>query len=122
MDVNVKRKVEIEVEFLKSLNMHENRDKALTDMILKVKTIEESEYLYEVYLMPIEEISKEIKRYDSSIPKLDELKFVNELCKRYNVDRKAIIKRIQNVRRINRYLKEKNVMLKQTSEEKGKRK
>ena len=107
MEVNIKRKVEIEREFAKLLNIFENRDKAL--MILKIKTIEESEYLYEVYLMPIEEISKEIKRYDSSSPKLDAVKFVDELCKRYNVDRETVVKRIQNVRRINRYLKENNM-------------
>ena len=122
MYVNFKRMVEIEREFLKSLNMYENRDKALTDMILKVKTIEESEYLYEAYLMPIEEISKEIKRYDSSSPRLDELKFVNDLCKRYNVDRRTIVKRIQNVRTVNRYLKLKKMELNQVKEENSKRK
>ena len=122
MDVNFKRMVEIEREFLKSLNMYENRDKALTDMILKVKTIEESEYLYEAYIMPIEEISKEIKRYDSSSPRLDELKFVNDLCKRYNVDRRTIVKRIQNVRTVNRYLKLKKMELNQIEEENSKRK
>ena len=122
MDVNFKRMVEIEREFLKSLNIYENRDKALTDMILKVKTIEESEYLYEAYIMPIEEISKEIKRYDSSSPRLDELKFVNDLCKRYNVDRRTIVKRIQNVRTVNRYLKLKKMELNQTEEENSKRK
>ena len=122
MDVNFKRMVEIERDFLKSLNIYENRDKALTDMILKVKTIEESEYLYEAYLMPIEEISKEIKRYDSSRPRLDELKFVNDLCKRYNVDRRTIVKRIQNVRTVNRYLKLKKMELNQIEEENSKRK
>lgn len=111
MELNVKRKVEIEAEFAKALDIFENRDKALKDMISKIKTIEESEYLFEVYQMPIEEISKEIKRYDSSYPRLDELKFVNDLCKRYNVERRTIVKRIQNVRRVNRYLKEKDKTL-----------
>ena len=120
MDLNVKRKVEIEVEFAKLLNIFENRDKALTDMILKIKTIEESEYLYEAYLMPIEEISKEIKRYDNSCPRLDEVKFVDNLKERYNVDRRTVVKRIQNIRRINRYLREKNMGL--NTDEKVKRK
>lgn len=120
MELNIKRKVEIEAEFAKLLNLFENRDKALTDMILKIRTIEESEYLYETYLMPIEEISKEIKRYDSSHPKLDEIRFVNELCKKYDVDRKTVVKRIQNVRRINRYIREKNMGL--NADEKVKRK
>ena len=116
MDLNYKRMLEIEVEFAKSLSTHENRDKALTDMILKIKTIEESEYLYEVYLMPSEEILKEISRYDSSSPKLDELKFVNSLCERYNVGRKDIVKRIKNVRTVNRYLKLKKMDLNQCYE------
>jgi len=77
-------------------------------------------YILEAYQIPIEEISKEIKRYDSSRPKLDEIKFVNELCKKYDVDRKTIIQRIQNVRRISRYLKEKNMSL--NTDEKVKRK
>ena len=122
MEVNFKRMVEIEREFLKSLNMYENRDKALTDMILKVKTIEESEYLYEAYLMPIEEISKEIKRYDSSRPRLDAVKLVDNLCERYNVDRNTIVKRIQNVRTVNRYLKLKKMELNQIEEENSRRK
>ena len=120
MELNIKRKVEIEREFAKLLNIFENRDKALTDMILKIKTIEESEYLYEVYLMPIEEISKEIKRYDSSHPRLDGVKFVDNLKERYHVDRETIVKRIQNVRKINRYLREKNMGL--NTDEKIKRK
>lgn len=122
MELNIKRKVEIEAEFAKLLNIFENRDKALTDMILKVKTIEESEYLYEAYLMPIEEISKEIKRYDSGSPRLDAVKFVDNLKGRYNVDRRTIVKRIQNVRRISRYLRENNMVLNQTNEDNSRRK
>jgi len=109
MELNIKRKVEIEREFAKALCIFENRDKALTDMILKIRTIEESEYLYEVYLMPIEDIYKEIKRYDNSCPKLDAVKFVDNLKEKYNVERETVVKRIQNVRRINRYLKENNM-------------
>ena len=111
MEVSIERKVKIEAEFAKSLSVYENRDKALTDMILKIKTIEESEYLYEVYLMPIEEILKEISRYDSSSPRLDAVKLVDNLCERYNVDRKTIVKRIQNVRTVNRFLKLKKMDL-----------
>ena len=53
--------------------------------------------------MPIDEITEEINKYDNSYPKLDELEFVNNLCKKYNVDKKAIIERIRNVRVINKY-------------------
>lgn len=122
MELNIKRKVEIEVEFAKLLNIFENRDKALKEMISEIRTIEESEYLYEVYLMPIEDIYKEIKRYDNSCPKLDAVKFVDDLKERYHVDRETVVKRIQNVRRINRYLREKNMGLNTDEQENIKRK
>lgn len=65
---------------------------------------------------------KKLKDYDSSHPKLDELKFVNDLCERYGVGRNAIIQRIQDVRKINRYLKENVAKSNPIEEEKVKRK
>lgn len=41
MELSIRKKVEIEREFAKALCIFENRDKALTDMILKIRTIEE---------------------------------------------------------------------------------
>lgn len=111
MEISIERKIEIEREFSKLLDIFENRDKALKNMISEIRTIEESEYLYEVYLMPFEEISREIKKYDSSFPRSDAGKFVDNLCERYKVDRKTVVNRIQNVRRVNRYLNEKDKSL-----------
>lgn len=71
--------------------------------------------------MPIEQISRAIKMYDSSSPKLDAVKFVDDLCERYGVDRETIVKRIQNVRRINKYLKENNIGLNPDKQENIKR-
>jgi len=122
MELSIERKVEIEREFTNLLNIFENRDKALKEMISEIRTIEESEYLYEAYLMPIEEIYKEIKRYDNSCPMLDAVKFVDNLKERYHVDRKTVVKRIQNVRRINRYIREKNMGLNTDEQENIKRK
>ena len=51
----------------------------------------------------MEEISKEVDRYDSSSPKLDELKFVDDLSKKYNVEIFMIIRRIKDVRKINQF-------------------
>lgn len=78
-------------------------------------------YILEAYQMPIEQISRAIKMYDSSSPKLDAVKFVDDLCERYGVDRETIVKRIQNVRRINKYLKENNMGLNPDKQENIKR-
>ena len=122
MEVSIERKVEIEKEFAKILNSGIPRKEALAYIVLKISTIKEAAYMFEAYQMPIEEISKEIKRYDSSSPKLDAVKLVDNLCERYNVDRKTIVKRIQNVRTVNRYLKLKKMELNQIEEENSKRK
>ena len=45
-----------------------------------------------------------------------------EFKEKYNVDRKTIVKRIQNVRRINRYIREKNINLNTDEQENIKRK
>ena len=56
-------------------------------------------------LMPLGEISRAIREYDESSPKMDELKFVKELAEKYNVKKGQVITRIQHVRRINNKLR-----------------
>lgn len=68
-------------------------------------SLKDLEYLVDAYLMPFDEINKHIDRYDSSLPKLDAIKFVNELASTYNVDKDKIIRRIQEVRNINKVIK-----------------
>lgn len=68
-------------------------------------SLKDLEYLVDAYLMPFDEINKHIDRYDSSHPKLDAMKFVNELASTYNVDKDKIIRRIQEVRNINKVIK-----------------
>lgn len=46
-----------------------------------------------------------ISLYDSSHPKLNEIKFVEELASTYNVDKNKIINRIKAVRNINKLIK-----------------
>ena len=125
MELSTRQKVEIEMEFLKEINNGMTREQVLANLIVSTfeivaKTEEPTKklmYIYEAYQMPIDEISKEIKKYDSSSPKLDAVKFVDDICERYNVDRKIVVQRIQNVRKINKYIREKNMMLKQKEEE-----
>ena len=47
-----------------------------------------------------ENIKEHIDKYDESHPKLDETKFISELCKKYNMTKDEVIKRIQDVRKI----------------------
>ena len=53
--------------------------------------------------MPLDEISEFIELYDNSRPRIDELKFVSDLCAKYNTDSKTLTKRVREVRRINRF-------------------
>ena len=55
--------------------------------------------------MPLGEISRAIREYDESSPKIDELTFVKELAEKYNVKKGQVITRIQHVRRINSELR-----------------
>lgn len=58
-------------------------------------------YITAAYIMPLLEIKMSLKEYDESIPKLDELLFIQKLQERYSQSRKAVIRRIQEVRKIN---------------------
>lgn len=94
------KKIEIENELKKLVDEGNTREEAISILIEKHGNC--LNYIIEAYLMPFDEISKDIERYDNSNPILDELLFIKELCNRYNVDRKTIIERIQNVRMINK--------------------
>lgn len=94
------KKIEIENELKELVDEGKTREEAISILIEKHGNC--LNYILEAYLMPFDEINKEIERYDNNRTRLDELLFIKELCDRYNVDRKAIIERIQNVRMINR--------------------
>ena len=94
------KKIEIENELKELVNEGKTREEAISILIEKHGNC--LNYILEAYLMPFDEINKEIDRYDNSRPRLDEVLFVKELCERYNVDRKAIIERIQDVRSMNK--------------------
>ena len=100
MRKEIYKRMDLEKELSKLINDGKTREEAISILIEKYGNC--LNYILEAYLMPFDEISKEIERYDNSKPRLDELLFIKELCKRYNVDRKAIIERIQNIRCMNR--------------------
>lgn len=101
MKERVYRQIELEDELQRLIEEGKTREEAVSIAISDFGK-GNYHYLIEAYLMPIDEITSEIERYDSSNPKLDEIKFISELSKRYNVDRKAIIERIRDVRMINK--------------------
>lgn len=71
---------------------------------------EERNYIIIARLLPKEEISKAINYYDGqNFPiKVDELSFINSLSNKYSVDKNTIIKRIYQVRIINKFEKNQN--------------
>lgn len=94
------KKLNLEIKLKELIENGYSREDAIE--YLTNENIENASYLIEAYFMPIEEIESEIEKYDNSYPEIDELKFINELSTRYNVDRNFIIERIKTVRGINR--------------------
>ena len=101
MSLEIYRKIELENEFERLVKEGKTREEAAS-ILMNEDNLIDTKYVIESYLMPIDEITSEIKRYDLSNPKLDEIEFINNLCSKYNVDRKAIVERIREVRVINK--------------------
>lgn len=70
----------------------------------KTKDIHEQEtnYMAASYSMPFDNIKEAIQRYNARFPKEDELVFVQNLCTKYGQDRKGVLRRIREVKRIDR--------------------
>lgn len=62
--------------------------------------LDEREYFIRACLIPLEDIEKEIKKYDNSSPKMDEIKFIDDLSKKYNVEIFMVKRRIRDLRKI----------------------
>ena len=58
------------------------------------------QYFNKACFLLFEEIKEELIKYDESSPKIDELRFVNLLSKKYNVSIDTIISRIKEIRQI----------------------
>ena len=87
--------------YLEKITLEEKMDLDIFDI----------EYLNYVSSIPFLEIERDLIRYDNSSPKLDELKFVANLMDKYSVDKATIITRIRQIRRINKYIKDKKLVL-----------
>ena len=57
-------------------------------------------YMAAAYSMRYDKVEPKIREYDESRPKMDELKFVSDMCREFNQPRAVVIRRIQEVRRI----------------------
>ena len=66
------------------------------------------QYFNKAYFLSIDEINEELIKYDNSHPKMDELRFVNTLSRKYNVDIDTIISRIKEIRQIIKFEKKIN--------------
>lgn len=62
-------------------------------------------YFIKAIQVPYEKILNKLYEYDKSSPKYDEILFIDELCKEFNVDKTIILKRIREVRKIEKYIK-----------------
>lgn len=65
----------------------------------------EVSYLLKAYKIPFYYLDLDLKTYDAITPKVDEIKFIEGLRLKYNVDKVDILNRIKDVRKINAYLK-----------------
>ncbi len=54
------------------------------------------------YIMPCEQIDDELHKYDHSVPKMDEIVFIRTLQKHYEQSETAVIRRIREVRKLNK--------------------
>lgn len=59
-------------------------------------------YATAAYIIPYDEVVPMICEYDKSRPKMDELKFVNHFTEKYGQSRDVVIRRIREVRKIQR--------------------
>ena len=66
----------------------------------EILNLDEREYFIRACLIPLEDIEKEIRKYDSSSPKMDEIQFIDDLSKKYNVEIFMVKRRIRDLRKI----------------------
>lgn len=61
---------------------------------------QEVNYATAAIILKYQDMKKYIVTYDKSKPKLDELKFINEICENYGQERTTVIRRIKEVRKL----------------------
>ena len=120
MELSIERKIEIEREFAKALCDDMNKKNIVIDAILN-SSYDESMYYVYAYIMPFEEMSRDIQIYNSCYGRITDIKFLDYLCTKYGMNLKIISQRLLDVSKIKRHLKENNMSL-NIPKEKGKRK
>ena len=63
---------------------------------------QKTNYMTAAYIMPYEQIVKELDKYDHSVPKMDEIMFIRKLQRQYEQSETAVIRRIREVRKMNK--------------------
>lgn len=94
------------IHYLKDVGMNNRVDRVFTRKVGgKTETEDEQHvnYLTASAVMRYQKIKRQLEKYDNSKPKMDELDFVNSLCKEYDQDRVAVMRRIVEVRKLRRH-------------------
>lgn len=73
---------------------------------IEILSMDDWEYFNVACIIPLNELQQDLENYDNSSPKTDELKFVEDLMKKYKVSKEIIKFRIRQVRKINKFLKQ----------------
>ena len=102
--LDIKRIIELELWLLNNSSIIEDKNHLVEYFYKTDFTLDEIEYLCEAYNIPMAEIKEAIKVLDQNKYRIDELRFINDLAKKYEVDRDTIIRRIQIARGIDRYI------------------
>jgi len=105
--ISIERALELEIWLLDNCSIGMNKEELLSLLASKDFNQKEIEYLISAYYMPIADIRKKIAIYDKAHPRIDELEFISALMTNYIYDENVVIKRIQSIRAIDKYLKKK---------------
>ena len=91
------------IHYLRDVGLNNRVDRIFTRKIKgKTESIEEQEtnYLAAAATIPYQDMEKQIYKYDHTKPKMDEVIFVHSLCEKYGQSRVAVLRRVREVRRI----------------------
>lgn len=100
MSLEIYKRIVIEKELKKLLEEGFSLEDVAVKLVDKYSP-EDISYIIEACIIPIDEITKEIVNYDLCQTKTDKRSFIDNLCKKYCIDRKTIIDRMQNVKIMN---------------------
>ena len=77
MELSIERKIEIERELAKALCDKNTKRNIVVDGMLGSSSDDETKYYICAYIMPFEEISRDIEIYNSSYRRITDIKFLN---------------------------------------------